>query len=59
VNVSLFTTQAKEGQDAALKAFASKILPTLQEHLHMVRALAAQQPGEHAQQQRSEGMHKP
>jgi putative membrane protein len=39
--VTLFTTQANEGQDAELKAFATKTLPTLQEHLRMVRALAA------------------
>ena len=57
--IALFTTQIKQGQDADLKAFASKTLPTLQEHLHMVRALAAKQPGEHARQQRSEGKSKP
>lgn len=39
--VTLFTTQANKGQDAELKAFATKTLPTLQEHLRMVRALAA------------------
>lgn len=39
--VALFTTQAKEGHDAELKAFAGKTLPTLQEHLRLVRALAA------------------
>jgi putative membrane protein len=48
--VALFTTQAKEGHDAELKAFAAKTLPTLQEHLRMVRTLAAKHPGEHAQQ---------
>jgi putative membrane protein len=39
--VTLFTTQATEGHDAELKAFATKTLPTLQEHLRLVRALAA------------------
>jgi len=39
--VALFTTQANEGHDAELKAFATKTLPTLQEHLRMVRTLAA------------------
>ena len=57
--IALFTTQIKEGQDADLKAFASKTLPTLQEHLHMVQALVAKQPSEHARQQRSEGKRRP
>jgi putative membrane protein len=48
--ITLFTTQAKEGLETDLKAFATKILPTLQEHLEMVRALVAKQPGAHAQQ---------
>ena len=52
--VALFTTQSREGQDADLKALATKTLPVLQEHLRMVRALAAQQPGHQAQQQHSE-----
>jgi len=41
--VQLFSTAAKEGQDAAIKAFASNTLPTLQEHLHMARQLTQQQ----------------
>ena len=42
--IALFTNQIKEGQDAELKAFASKTLPILQEHLQLVRALVAKQP---------------
>jgi len=41
--VQLFSTAAKEGQDADIKAFANKTLPTLQEHLQMARQLAQQQ----------------
>jgi putative membrane protein len=41
--VTLFTTVAKEGQDAEVKAFAAKTLPTLQEHLQQARTLAAKQ----------------
>jgi len=41
--VRLFTTAATDGQDADVKAFAAKTLPTLQEHLHMAQALAAKQ----------------
>lgn len=41
--VRLFTTAAKESQDAAVKAWAAKTLPTLQEHLQMARARAAKQ----------------
>jgi putative membrane protein len=47
--VRLFTTEAREGHDAELKAFAAQTLPTLQEHLRMVRALAPKQSGERAQ----------
>jgi putative membrane protein len=56
--VALFKNQVKEGKDADLKTFASKTLPTLQDHLKTVRALMAQQSGEHAQRQHSEGKHK-
>jgi len=52
-DVALFTNQSREGQDLELKAFAAKTLPVLQEHLRMVRALAAKQPGHQAQQQNS------
>jgi len=38
--VSLFEKQSKSGDDAELKAFAQKTLPTLQEHLKMTQALA-------------------
>ncbi|MPZ46548.1 MAG: DUF4142 domain-containing protein [Betaproteobacteria bacterium] len=37
--ISLFEQQAKTGQSAELKAFASKTLPTLHDHLKMARAL--------------------
>jgi putative membrane protein len=57
--ITLFTTQSKEGQDADLRALASKTLPTLQAHLQMVRALVAAQPGAQAQQHPAAGQHKP
>ena len=41
--VQLFTTEANEGRDADIKAFAAKTLPTLQEHLQMARQLTQQQ----------------
>jgi len=41
--VQLFSTAAKEGQDADIKAFANKTLPTLQEHLHIAWQLTQQQ----------------
>jgi putative membrane protein len=53
--VTLFMNQVKEGQDAELKAFASKTLPILQEHLQLVRGLVAKQSGEQSQKQNSEG----
>jgi putative membrane protein len=37
--VALFEREAKTGKDAELKAFAEKTLPTLKEHLAMVRDL--------------------
>jgi putative membrane protein len=40
--VQLFTAEANEGRDADIKAFATKTLPTLQEHLQMARQLAQQ-----------------
>jgi putative membrane protein len=42
-DTAAFSVQAKDGQDPALKAFAAKQLPILQEHLQQVRQLAAQQ----------------
>jgi len=41
--VALFTTAAKESQDAEVKAWAAKTLPTLQGHLQMARVLATKQ----------------
>ena len=41
--VQLFTTEANAGSDADIKAFATKTLPTLQEHLQMARQLTQQQ----------------
>ena len=43
--VDLFEKQSTKGTDADLKAFAAKILPTLQEHLQMARALPGNQRG--------------
>jgi putative membrane protein len=37
--IALFEREAKTGKDAELKAFAEKTLPTLKEHLSMVRDL--------------------
>ena len=37
--VSLFSDYSKSGDDASLKDFASKTLPTLQDHLKMVKEL--------------------
>jgi putative membrane protein len=37
--IALFEREAKGGKDAELKAFAEKTLPTLKEHLTMVRDL--------------------
>jgi putative membrane protein len=39
--VDLFTRQANSGQDADLKAFAAKTLPTIKHHLEMVQGIAA------------------
>jgi putative membrane protein len=39
-DVQLFSTQAKQGKDPELKAFAADTLPTLEEHLRLVRDLA-------------------
>ena len=39
-SIELFEQEAKEGSDAELKAFASKTLPTLREHLKMVEDAA-------------------
>jgi len=39
--VKLFTKASNEAEDADVKAFATKTLPTLQHHLEMARQLAA------------------
>jgi putative membrane protein len=39
--VALFRKEASSGQDQALKAFAQKTLPILQQHLQMAQALNA------------------
>ena len=46
--VRLFTTQAKQGKDAELKAFAAKILPALQGHLQLARNITTRQKEERA-----------
>jgi len=38
--VALFENESKNGKDEDLKAFATKTLPTLREHLEMVRKLS-------------------
>jgi putative membrane protein len=43
-DVKDFETQSKEGNDAEIKAFAGKTLPTLQQHLQMAQQ-AAQKVG--------------
>lgn len=37
--IALFTTESTKGQDANLKAFATKTLPTLKHHLEMAQQL--------------------
>jgi putative membrane protein len=37
---TLFSNQAKNGQNADVKAFASKTLPVIEEHLNMAREVA-------------------
>ncbi|HKR12153.1 MAG TPA: DUF4142 domain-containing protein [Pyrinomonadaceae bacterium] len=44
-DVSEFEKQSTKGADPELKAFASKTLPTLQQHLQMARALPGAQRG--------------
>jgi putative membrane protein len=41
--VQLFSTASHESEDTDIKAFATKTLPTLQEHLRMARQLVQQQ----------------
>ena len=44
-DVSEFEKQSTKGTDPDVKAFASKTLPTLQEHLTMARALPGNERG--------------
>jgi putative membrane protein len=39
--VTLFEKQSREGQDEALKRFATEKLPTVRDHLEKARALQA------------------
>jgi len=41
--VELFASEAQSGQDADLKEWAGKTLPTLREHLRMAKSLATNQ----------------
>lgn len=43
--ISLFERQAREGQDADLKAFAERMLPKLREHLAMAQQMQGAQAG--------------
>jgi putative membrane protein len=47
--VRLFTTEAKQGKNAELKAFAAKTLPALQGHLQLARNITTQQKEERTQ----------
>jgi len=42
-DVALFRKEASSGQDPALKSFAQKTLPILQQHLQMAQALTGKQ----------------
>jgi putative membrane protein len=39
--VAQFAAEANKGRNPELKAYAAKVLPTLQEHLQLARDLAA------------------
>lgn len=42
MSAELHANQAKSGQDAELRAFAAKVLPTVKDHLQMARDLSKQ-----------------
>jgi putative membrane protein len=44
--LAMFRREAAHGQDAGVKAYASKMIPTLKEHLHLAESLA--KPERHA-----------
>ncbi len=43
--VALFTKESTNGKDPELKAFATKTLPTLKEHLEMAKKLPGDSGG--------------
>jgi putative membrane protein len=45
--VAAFEAEAKRGQDPEMKALATKALPTLKEHLHMIKPIAMKYEKEH------------
>ena len=52
-DVSEFEKESTKGGDADLKAFAGRILPTLQEHLQMAKALPGNEGGGNRNSNRS------
>lgn len=54
-DVSEFEKQSTKGADPDLKAFASKTLPTLQEHLQMARALPGGERGGNSNRSNNNG----
>jgi putative membrane protein len=45
--VAAFEAEAQRGQDAEIKALAAKALPTIKEHLHMIKPIAMKYEKEH------------
>lgn len=58
-DVSEFEKQSMKGTDPDVKAFASKTLPTLQEHLTMVRALPGNEKGGGSNSNRNSNSNRP